>query len=112
MRTFLSLDSPHPLAHSGSHLAKFIVKIRFPRTYSTFGSLPQNFVDFLLSLTLSFSYSDTHGYPASNMPRCLALSLNPFQTCSVLGLVLAGEPVGQPLPRGAQYLLGRPSSIR
>ena len=54
MRTFLSLDSPHPLAHSGSHLAKFIVKIRFPRTYSTFGSLPQNFVDFLLSFFFFF----------------------------------------------------------
>lgn len=67
------------------------------------------FVDFLLSLTLSFSHSDTHGYPTSNTPRCLALSLNPFQTCSVLGLVLAGDPVGQPLPQGAQYLLGRPS---
>ena len=49
MRTCLSLDSPYPLTHSGSCLARFIVKIRFPITYSTFGSLPQHFVDFLLS---------------------------------------------------------------
>ena len=32
-RTFLSLHFPHPLVHSGSCLAGFIVKLRFPRAY-------------------------------------------------------------------------------